>query len=234
MATPYISGVFAKLWEIHPEKTSAELTQYFKDNCIERVPIGSTSSHLWCQKNKCPDPITHARVNVELPGCLEGVIVGCTESGDICDDVAIAEEYGVPIEQVEFVGQTTPSGISMVAIEAIKFRIVGTVNGQPVTAAEIGAASIDTTLSPTRAPLPDGATYEPTVRPTSKPTTEAEADAEEEASALGPIIGGVLGGVVVLVLFYYWYTSSGSTRGNAATIVGHNYNPVNTNRPLAR
>jgi subtilisin len=93
MATPYISGVFAKLWEIHPEKNTSAIIQYFNDNCVDDIIVQSPPTHIKCTKGNriCPTEITPRRVNVELPNCLTGVVVQCPE--EPCSLAQIADLY---------------------------------------------------------------------------------------------------------------------------------------------
>lgn len=222
MATPYISGVFAKLWEIHPEKTSLELIQYFKDNCIRSDAITSPTNHLWCTKGVkiCPTQITAARVDTELPDCLAGVVVTCNDHNGTCGVNEIAEQFGVDVSQVQLVGNTDSSNIGIVGVETEKFRIVGEVNNQPVTVANLGVATIDATFAPTKPPICPTCTYAPTLSaPTSPPT--------ESSSSIGPIIGGAVGGVVLIGGLLYFFVFRGGGNANA----GHKYTQVKTNNP---
>jgi len=223
MATPYITGVFAKLWEIHPEKTSIELINYFKQNCVRTDVINSEGTHLWCTSGTktCPTTITASRVDVELPNCLAGVVVSCPEGDGICNAATIAEIYGVQENQVEIVGQSNSSNIDVVGVEKEKFRIVGDVGGKPVTTSNLGVATIDSAPIPTLPPICPTCTYAPTL---FVPTPAAA-----EESSLGPIIGGAVCGVVVIgaIVYFVFFRRSGSVAPSQ-----HKYTQVATNGPL--
>jgi len=126
MATPYISGVFAKLWEIHPEKTSTQLIQYFKDFCLDTVSVSSPPNHLWCKEgnNECPDEITQKHVNIENELCITGVLVDCPYV--VCNKTILSTLYGVDITKIDFVGKIgtgiKPAGEGT---EKDKYRITG-------------------------------------------------------------------------------------------------------------
>ena len=221
MATPYVSGIFAKLWEIHPEKTSAELISYFVQNCISGDPITYTTKHNWCKigERECPYHITSSRLDVELENCLAGVVVGCPADNGACSVEDIAELYDVSVSQIEFVGQSSSSNINIATLETDKYRIKGTIDNQQVTPSTLGIASIDATLSPTRPPICTNCTYAPTSTPPP----------DDEDSNTATLVGGVLGGVVVIGLFIYfaYFKQSGAT-----VRLAQQYDPVKTNRPL--
>ena len=194
MATPYISGVFAKLWEIHPEKTSAELVEYFKTECVDTSTVASQSNHLWCAKaaNECPVDITPARLNVLKEDCLSGVIVPCPGGMSSCTQDEIIDYYQTGNLVVEMVGQTASGGINVVSTD-LKWRIIG------VTTASINVARIDDTHHPTQSPICVGCTRMPSAAPTSAPT----ATPTEEASNIGIIIGVSVAGFLVVGILVY-------------------------------
>ena len=203
MATPYISGVFAKLWEIHPEKSSEELINYFKNNCVDTISITAPTNHLWCSKatNTCPTVITPSVVNIELENCLKGVIVPCIEDG--CSASDIAAEYGVLVDSVEFIGKQPGSQYSNNNND--KYRLNG------ITTALLPASIplITETPVPTRAPSCVNCTY----APTTEAINTVNVDDDKTATlSTGVIIGIAIGSVCFLGIGVLFYNYIGKNR----------------------
>ena len=205
MATPKVAGVFAKLWEIHPEKSADELIEYLLLYCTDTLSDGTnvgvvaryseygskTNVHKEYTRgdgaNQAKVIITNSVLNTEAPNCLSGVVVGCPLGG-VCGKVDISDYYKVSEEVIESADD-----------KGEIFRITGYTLLDLEQESNITIASLG---------------VRPIIDPTPTPT-------EEDSSSIGPIVGGVVGGLAVIAFLVYWFVFRKPT----------GYSPVATNYP---
>lgn len=187
-ATPFVSGVVSKIWELHPDYSVDQIMFHYGAYCTANRVNDIDGRHPFKNSVNGNYPHNDAYLNRE---CLHGAVVPCT--GDNCSESDVATFYVVPVDKVSEVTSTTdyPEGVDKLFFLDVHISTLG--------------AAI-----PTRSPTTGSPTV-PTAPTTSSPTfgdiSTASIDEEVSSTSIGATAG--VGGAVALGIIYWLFCSGG-------------------------